>query len=92
MVSDFELDVKFVLFCTFPKGTKCFIKSEDSLGEVSPFMLDYRKCNFKSYGSTLREFQCRINTFRSTELLQSNTILCGRYPGSNAEESRQGHR
>lgn len=53
LVSDFELAVNFVLFCTFLKAARCFIKSQDNLGEVSPFMLDYRKCSFRQHGSTL---------------------------------------
>lgn len=35
MVSDFELAVNFVLFCTFLKAARCFIKSEDNLGSLS---------------------------------------------------------
>lgn len=46
MVSDFEQAVNFLLFCTFLKAARCFIKSEDNLEEVSPFMSDNRKCNF----------------------------------------------
>lgn len=45
MVSDFEQAVNFLLFCTFLKAARCFIKSEDNLEEVSPFMSDNRKCN-----------------------------------------------
>lgn len=45
MVSDFEQAVNFLLFCTFLKAARCFIKSEDNLDEVSPFMSDNRKCN-----------------------------------------------
>lgn len=46
MVSDFEQAVNFILFCTFLKAARCFIRSEDNLEEVSPFMSDNRKCNF----------------------------------------------
>lgn len=46
MVSDCEQAVNVLLFCTFLKAARCFIKSEDNLEEVSPFMSDNRKCNF----------------------------------------------
>lgn len=46
MVSDFEQAMNFILFCTFLKAARCFIRSEDNLEEVSPFMSDNRKCNF----------------------------------------------
>lgn len=47
MVPAFELAVNFVLYSTFLKAARCFIKSEDNLGGVSPFMLDYSKGNFR---------------------------------------------
>lgn len=52
MVSDFELAVNFVLFCSFLKAGMCFIKSGYNLGEFYRFMLDYSKCNMRALFET----------------------------------------